>query len=416
MNSKKRRQKKKLQKKSAGSDRPTQILNEAFRLYKSGNLKLALRKCELLLAAHQKHTDALSLSGSIHLDLGQTQAGVNCLQSVVKILPDSSQAHFNLGTALSANGEPAEAISSQHHALELKPEYPEALYNLGNVYRQTGELETAIRSYRSALDLAPDYPGAATNLASSLLRLGRAGEALDASNAALKHHPGDRDALAFKAIAASEIGDPDTAASILCMDRLIVQKDFEAPASFRDLAEFNKALVTHVLSHPTLTREPANVATRHGQQTQNLALEPRGPIAQLQEMIIEAYDEYMNSVCNQVDHLYLRQIPNLSKIDIWGTVLDRMGHQAAHMHRNAWISGVYYAQLPDVMHGANESQSGWIEFGRPPDEFPCMVEHEVRMFEPSEGRMFMFPSFEFHRTIPFESSQQRISIAFDLLA
>jgi hypothetical protein len=68
------------------------------------------------------------------------------------------------------------------------------------------------------------------------------------------------------------------------------------------------------------------------------------------------------------------------------------------------------------MHSVNESRSGWIEFGRPPDEFPCTVEHRVRMFEPREGRMFVFPSFEYHRTIPFESSQQRISIAFDLLA
>ncbi|MFA9421476.1 MAG: putative 2OG-Fe(II) oxygenase [Gammaproteobacteria bacterium] len=416
MSSKKRGQKKTLQKKSGRSDRPAQILNEALRLYQSGNLKLSLRKCQLLLAAHPKHTDALNLVGSIYMGLGQTQASVNCLRSAVKILPNSSQAHFNLGTALAANSELAQAISSQRRALELKPDYPDALYNLGNAYRQNGELETAISSYRNALDLAPDYPGAATNLASSLLKLSRPSEALEAVNAALKHHPGDRDALAFKAIAASEVGDPDTSASILSMDRIIIQKDFDAPAGFQDLAEFNKALVTHVLSHPTLTREPANVATRHGQQTENLALEPRGPIAQLQDMIIEAYDEYMSSVSRETEHPYIRQVPNLSKIDIWATVLDRMGHQTAHMHRNAWISGVYYVQLPDVMHGANESRSGWIEFGRPPDEFPCTVEHEVRMFEPREGRMFMFPSFEFHRTIPFESSQQRISIAFDLLA
>jgi len=29
--------------------------------------------------------------------------------------------------------------------------------------------------------------------------------------------------------------------------------------------------------------------------------------------------------------------------------------------------------------------------------------------------MFVFPSFAFHRTIPFESSQQGAGIAFDLL-
>ncbi len=416
MNSKKRRQKKKLAKKSGKNDRPAQILNEALRLYQSGNLKLALRKCESLLVAHAKHPQALNLGGLIYMDMGQTQRSVKLLRSLTEIQPDSSQAHFNLGTALSAHGELAEAISSQRRALELKPDYPEALYNLGNAYRQSDELENAILNYRIALDLTPDYPGAATNLASTLLRLGRPQDALDASNAALKYYPGDRDALAFKAIAASEVGDAETAASILSMDRIIRQKDFDTAAGFPDLAEFNKALVAHVLSHPTLTREPANVATRHGQQTENLALEPRGPIAQLQEMIIAAYDEYMSSLSTETEHSYIRQIPNLSKIDIWGTVLDRMGHQTAHMHRNAWISGVYYVQLPDVMHGANESRSGWIDFGRPPDEFSCTVEHAVRMFAPREGRMLMFTSFECHRTIPFESSEQRISIAFDLLA
>jgi len=416
MNLKERRQQEKILKKARKKGDPSQILNEALALYRSGNLKLALKICQSVLTVHPRHPDALNLGGSIYLDLGQSKQAVKSLKSVVEILPDSSQAHFNLGTALTADGELVEAISSQRRALELKPDYPEALFNLGNAYGHSGELEAAIRSYRNALDLVPDYPGAATNLASSLLKLGRPRDALAACDEGLKFHPGDRDAMAFKAIAASEVGDPDTAASILGMDRIIREKDFDAPDGFLDLAEFNKALAAHVLSHPTLTREPHNMATRHGQQTENLALQPKGPIAQLEGMIIAAYDEYMSSVSEEVGHPYIRQIPKLNKIDIWGTVLDRMGHQAAHMHRNAWISGVYYVQLPDIMHGANKSRSGWIEFGRPPDEFPCTVEHEARTFEPREGRMFMFPSFEYHRTIPFESSEQRISIAFDLLA
>jgi tetratricopeptide (TPR) repeat protein len=423
MNLKERRQQEKILKNARKKGDPSQVLNEALAIYKSGNLKLALKICQSVLVAHPKHPDALNLGGSIYLDLGQSKQSVKSLKSVVEILPDSHQAHFNLGTALTANGELVtandeleKAISSQRRALELKPDYPEALFNLGNAYGQNDDLEAAIRSYRSTLNLIPDYPGAATNLASSLLKLGQPRDALAACDEALKFHPGDRDAMAFKAIAASEVGDPDTAASILSMDRIIWKKDFDAPGGFLDLHEFNKALAAHVLSHPTLTREPHNMATRHGQQTENLALEPKGPVAQLEAMIIAAYDEYMSFVCKDAGHPYIRQIPNLGKIDIWGTVLDRMGHQAAHMHRNAWVSGVYYVQLPDVMHGDNKSRSGWIEFGRPPDEFPRSVDHQVRTFEPREGRMFMFPSFEYHRTIPFESSQQRISIAFDLLA
>lgn len=416
MSLKERRQQEKLLKQARKKGDPKQILNEALALYQSGNLNLALKICLSVLSTHPQHPDALNLAGSIHLDLGQTKQSVKCLRSAARLLPDNSQAHYNLGTALAAHNDFTEAIASLRRALELKPDYPEALFNLGNAYRQSGEAEAALRNYRNTLDLAPSYPGAATNLASCLLELGRPSEALDASEEALKFNPSDRDALAFKAVAATEVGDPQTAASILSMDRIIRTKDCDVVTGFSGIAEFNKALTAHVLSHPSLTREPHNVATRLGQQTENLALEPKGPIAQLEELIIEAYDEYMGALADDNRHPYIQQIPKLRKIDIWGTVLDRMGHQAAHMHRNAWISGVYYVQLPDVMHGPNESQSGWIEFGRPPDNFPCTVEHEVRMFEPKEGRMLMFPSFEYHRTIPFESSQQRISIAFDLLA
>jgi uncharacterized protein (TIGR02466 family) len=104
---------------------------------------------------------------------------------------------------------------------------------------------------------------------------------------------------------------------------------------------------------------------------------------------------------------------NYSLID---TVLGAQGHQASHMHRAAWISGVYYAKLPDVMHSGVTGNAGWIEFCRPPDEFNCKATHDVHLIEPKEGLMVLFPSYLYHRTIPFESEDLRISIAFDLLA
>ncbi len=40
---------------------------------------------------------------------------------------------------------------------------------------------------------------------------------------------------------------------------------------------------------------------------------------------------------------------------------------------------------------------------------------EVRFYRPEEGLMFLFPSYFYHRTVPFESEQQRVSVAFDIL-
>ncbi len=119
MSQKKKKRQKKIKGKMIKKGAPSQVLNEGLTLYKAGKLKLALGKCQAVLADHPQHPDALNLGGIIYMDLGQTEASVNLLRSVVEILPESSQAHFNLGTALTANGELSDAISSQRRALEL---------------------------------------------------------------------------------------------------------------------------------------------------------------------------------------------------------------------------------------------------------------------------------------------------------
>ena len=57
----------------------------------------------------------------------------------------------------------------------------------------------------------------------------------------------------------------------------------------------------------------------------------------------------------------------------------------------------------------------WIEFGRPYWDFRIRSEPETRLIEPVEGLMLLFPSYMFHRTLPFSGAGERISIAFDVL-
>jgi len=45
----------------------------------------------------------------------------------------------------------------------------------------------------------------------------------------------------------------------------------------------------------------------------------------------------------------------------------------------------------------------------------CDAEVPVRSVEPREGRVIFFPSYMFHRTKPFVSNGQRISLAFDFI-
>ena len=68
---------------------------------------------------------------------------------------------------------------------------------------------------------------------------------------------------------------------------------------------------------------------------------------------------------------------------------------------------------PEIVH--QDGQKGWIEFGEPGPEYHWSAAQKTRRVKPKPGLMVLFPSYTFHRTIPFESDQTRISIAFDVV-
>ena len=59
-------------------------------------------------------------------------------------------------------------------------------------------------------------------------------------------------------------------------------------------------------------------------------------------------------------------------------------------------------------------KAGWIEFGRPVPYPKAQAEPETRCYPPVEGHLYLFPSYFYHRTIPFFAETPRISIAVDL--
>jgi uncharacterized protein (TIGR02466 family) len=92
----------------------------------------------------------------------------------------------------------------------------------------------------------------------------------------------------------------------------------------------------------------------------------------------------------------------------------RHGYETPHIHPDGLISGVYYVQLPDVVAQTDEAHEGWIEFGAPDPVYAIRSTPPAHLVQPVAGDMLLFPSYFWHRTIPFDSAQERLSIAFDL--
>jgi uncharacterized protein (TIGR02466 family) len=114
-------------------------------------------------------------------------------------------------------------------------------------------------------------------------------------------------------------------------------------------------------------------------------------------------------------HPFLTVLPRRWKLTSWAAVLDRQGSLDPHVHFDGYVSGVYYPQIPAGVSRGGEGSAGWFELGRPPPYYRCRRLPEIRTIEPREGRMILFPSYFYHRTVPFEGPEPRISIAFDTM-
>ena len=75
------------------------------------------------------------------------------------------------------------------------------------------------------------------------------------------------------------------------------------------------------------------------------------------------------------------------------------------------MSSACYISLPPEMR---DEDAGALAFGIPDAELGLDLPPR-RIVRPKAGQLVLFPSYMWHGTIPFESSEPRLTVAFDAL-
>jgi hypothetical protein len=122
----------------------------------------------------EKHPDDLGLHDSVamlYLELRRDEPAIAHFRRSAALAPQSPQAHYNLGTALTVARRLDEAAASFREALRLDPSYANAHNNLGNVLLAQGKADEAIHEFREVVRLQPDSEAAKKNLAAALQRV-----------------------------------------------------------------------------------------------------------------------------------------------------------------------------------------------------------------------------------------------------
>ena len=430
------------------------LREQALAQFRAGRRAEALQTCRQILAFAPKQPDVLALAGAITMEVGQIEDAVSFYEAAIASKRDFAEAHYNLGNALmrldrqdaavqayrrAAKLRPnllpihnnlgnalqalsrwEEAAHAYQRALSLDPKIPELQRNHGIVLQAAGRADEAVAAYRRAIALKPDWSTAYSNLANLLLERGEASAVIEACDAWLSRCPGTIEAIGLKSIALDERGERDKARQLVDLDRFVRCIRFEAPPpGYASVDAFNAALARHALDHPTLALPGESTPHYHCPTlriTEEFLAEPKGPAAALEEMMNRAVADYLGGLAQgDVSHPYLVKPPKRWRLTSWAAVLDRQGNLLPHIHYDGYVSGVYYCQLPKIIDAQDQGKAGWFELGRPPDRFHYATAPDIRAIQPRTGLMILFPSYFYHRTIPFEASETRISIAFDAM-
>ena len=106
-----------------------------------------------------------------------------------------------------------------------------------------------------------------------------------------------------------------------------------------------------------------------------------------------------------------RKTQHIAFAGSWSVRLRSEGFHIAHIHQRGWMSSALYVALPPEV---GSGDAGALAFGIP-DKALGLDLPPRRVERPQVGRLVIFPSYLWHGTLPFESEQPRLTVAFDAL-
>jgi uncharacterized protein (TIGR02466 family) len=411
------------------------------------NLAIVLTHINQLDEAENSYRSAIKLNprffeaygnlGILLQQQGKLDEAIASYQAGLKINPQDARAYFNLGTVLRDKGLLADAVDSYQNAIKLFPNYTDAYNNLGETLRDQGNMVEAIKHYQQALSLNPDHVLANYNMAEFLYLAQRYDEAIPYFEKSQLEDWQDRVLFClykaerfadFKQKRDAIISQQAHTAPFLATLSTHYSINFNEPDPYNfckngfdfvyhnaipELAEGSSllnSLLNDIKNADIAERKQARL-TNGKQSAGNLFKRPEASFRALGELVKREFLAYKNKFSDADCELILSFPNELEFTSSWYVKMQQGGHLNGHIHEIGWISGAVYLAIPETQN----IEEGAFEYGTHGDDYPQQHQNFPTQFiKPTVGDIVLFPSSLFHRTIPFNTQQQRICVAFDL--
>jgi tetratricopeptide (TPR) repeat protein len=371
-------------------------------------------KRELLHLAIQQRPD----SGLLHRQLGDVllrsgahEDAAHAFTRALELAPGNAEAAFGLGSALTELNRIDEAIARFREADAVRPGHAETHVRWGRALAKAGRNDEALAGLRVALQLNPAHFQALHTLTRLLINRNDHAGICAECDISLERAPGNAAALALKSQALLALGELEAARALLDVDRFVRIVHPEPPPSRQGSESFLAALERSIRANSGHEFEPESRTARGGSRA-DLQPAANQPEAILRDMVQALMQDYRRSLLADMSHPFCAGAPNRACLAMWANILSEGGYHTPHIHPAAWVSGVYYVKVP----GGGAEKSGVLELACTEPLFAGHANPLMRPVPAQAGMLVLFPSYFYHRTIPTRSREERISVAFDMVA
>ena len=341
-------------------------------------------------------------------ELGRLEDAETSCKKAIAIKPDYAEAHSNLGNTLKELGRLKDAETSYNKAIAIKPDYAEAHSNLGFVLKGLGRIAEAEASFAEAVRLKPDFIKARNEMLTCLYLMDKKLLFFDELDYSIKQDMANSVTGSLTCRSALKYGEERP--NIFCIapleHALIV--DLKSRYNFEDI---------FVLNSKAILREDKRSHKRqylllNGYQTSgNIFNIGNSFTVQIQKAIRLEIERYRINF-ESSEEGFIRKWPTEYSLNGWLISMKSGGELLPHIHENGWLSGSIYINVPQKLK--IDSGNLVVALGTDSDATNSRL-NSKKVFDVVTGSMVLFPASLMHHTIPFESDEERIVLAFDVI-
>jgi tetratricopeptide (TPR) repeat protein len=409
-------------------------------IFHRGDFGLAITEARKVVRDYQSAT-AANILALAHKHLGEIDRAIEIYENLLINNPNNTMFLTNLGNIYADQGRLTQAKEIFEKALDVDPNHINAYLGLGNIHLMQAQLGSALRLYEKMQKEVKDIPlpqlqkinfrmaeiyrkGGPQYFDAAIKHYGLSNERLSLSHR-LECVYRSKDQVTYEKEAAelSKLGHIDpliaavqTHASIryglqdknpFCTDSF----QYISQSKLSTAEGFERSLTERLLTIAhELESSPQELINKGGQSAGNLFL-LNDPAIKKIKTIIESRITHYREHYQRSDTGLISKWPPQTTLHGWLIDLKKGGSLGSHMHKEGWLSGSLYLKL-SKLEGSSEGNIIFdLDGGDYPTDGRDFPSKELNI---EEGDIVLFPSSIFHKTVPFNSAERRVTLAFDV--